>query len=156
MTPCQGSVSLCFSVDWCGWNNPLCFSSLCCLLSFKGFTGIDSEYEKPEAPELVLKTDSCDVNDCVQQVVELLQERVRGSRRREKRRKLPDNMASKNWSDRVACFLDLHKSQKLPVCYYFSIVGHTQCMKYSSSCKCQKGWILNFLINFTTLIIMEI
>ncbi|KAB0368383.1 hypothetical protein FD755_020149, partial [Muntiacus reevesi] len=42
----------------------------------KGFTGIDSEYEKPEAPELVLKTDSCDVNDCVQQVVELLQERV--------------------------------------------------------------------------------
>eukprot|EP00069_Balaena_mysticetus_P001371 bmy_15296T0 len=40
----------------------------------KGFTGIDSEYEKPEAPELVLKTDSCDVNDCVQQVVELLQE----------------------------------------------------------------------------------
>ncbi|KAK2116087.1 Bifunctional 3'-phosphoadenosine 5'-phosphosulfate synthase 1 [Saguinus oedipus] len=39
------------------------------------FTGIDSEYEKPEAPELVLKTDSCDVNDCVQQVVELLQER---------------------------------------------------------------------------------
>ncbi|ERE90809.1 bifunctional 3'-phosphoadenosine 5'-phosphosulfate synthase 2-like protein [Cricetulus griseus] len=40
-----------------------------------GFTGIDSEYEKPEAPELVLKTDSCDVNDCVQQVVELLQER---------------------------------------------------------------------------------
>ncbi|KAK2086009.1 hypothetical protein P7K49_035434 [Saguinus oedipus] len=29
----------------------------------KGFTGIDSEYEKPEAPELVLKTDSCD--DCV-------------------------------------------------------------------------------------------
>ncbi|XP_076998730.1 bifunctional 3'-phosphoadenosine 5'-phosphosulfate synthase 1 isoform X3 [Tamandua tetradactyla] len=41
----------------------------------KGFTGIDSEYEKPEAPELVLKTDSCDVNDCIQQVVELLQER---------------------------------------------------------------------------------
>uniref|UniRef100_A0A673VVQ7 3'-phosphoadenosine 5'-phosphosulfate synthase 1 n=1 Tax=Salmo trutta TaxID=8032 RepID=A0A673VVQ7_SALTR len=25
----------------------------------RGFTGIDSEYEKPEAPELVLKTDSC-------------------------------------------------------------------------------------------------
>lgn len=46
-----------------------------------GFTGIDSEYEKPEAPELVLKTDSCDVNDCVQQVVELLQERVREDQR---------------------------------------------------------------------------
>eukprot|EP00062_Callorhinchus_milii_P021544 gi/632978420/ref/XP_007905903.1/ PREDICTED: bifunctional 3'-phosphoadenosine 5'-phosphosulfate synthase 1 [Callorhinchus milii] len=41
----------------------------------KGFTGIDSEYEKPEAPELVLKTDVCSVNECVQQVVELLQER---------------------------------------------------------------------------------
>lgn len=61
--------------------------------SFTGFTGIDSEYEKPEAPELVLKTDSCDVNDCVQQVVELLQERVREGERR--RRKPPDNVASK-------------------------------------------------------------
>lgn len=52
------------------------------MVPFIGFTGIDSEYEKPEAPELVLKTDSCDVNDCVQQVVELLQERVRDSERR--------------------------------------------------------------------------
>lgn len=42
-----------------------------------GFTGIDSEYEKPEAPELVLKTDSCSVNECIQQLVDLLQERVR-------------------------------------------------------------------------------
>ncbi|ELK36150.1 Bifunctional 3'-phosphoadenosine 5'-phosphosulfate synthase 2 [Myotis davidii] len=40
----------------------------------KGFTGIDSDYEKPETPELVLKTDSSSVSDCVQQVVELLQE----------------------------------------------------------------------------------
>lgn len=40
-----------------------------------GFTGIDSEYEKPEAPELVLKTDLCNVNECIQQVVDLLQER---------------------------------------------------------------------------------
>ncbi|MEQ2195310.1 Bifunctional 3'-phosphoadenosine 5'-phosphosulfate synthase 1 [Xenoophorus captivus] len=45
----------------------------------RGFTGIDSEYEKPEAPELVLKTDSCNVNECIQQLVDLLQERVRGS-----------------------------------------------------------------------------
>uniref|UniRef100_A0AAV2LLA0 Sulfate adenylyltransferase n=1 Tax=Knipowitschia caucasica TaxID=637954 RepID=A0AAV2LLA0_KNICA len=42
---------------------------------FVCFTGIDSEYEKPEAPELVLKTDSCSVNECIQQVVDLLQER---------------------------------------------------------------------------------
>ncbi|MBN3326126.1 PAPS1 synthase, partial [Atractosteus spatula] len=41
----------------------------------RGFTGIDSEYEKPEAPELVLKTDSCSVNECIQQVIDLLQER---------------------------------------------------------------------------------
>ncbi|XP_028832557.1 bifunctional 3'-phosphoadenosine 5'-phosphosulfate synthase 1 isoform X3 [Denticeps clupeoides] len=40
-----------------------------------GFTGIDSEYEKPEAPELVLKTDSCSVNECIQQLLDLLQER---------------------------------------------------------------------------------
>uniref|UniRef100_A0A8C9VX17 3'-phosphoadenosine 5'-phosphosulfate synthase 1 n=1 Tax=Scleropages formosus TaxID=113540 RepID=A0A8C9VX17_SCLFO len=39
------------------------------------FTGIDSEYEKPEAPELVLKTDSCSVNECIQQLIDLLQER---------------------------------------------------------------------------------
>uniref|UniRef100_A0A8D2QV21 3'-phosphoadenosine 5'-phosphosulfate synthase 2 n=3 Tax=Zosterops TaxID=36298 RepID=A0A8D2QV21_ZOSLA len=39
----------------------------------KGFTGIDSEYEKPEAPELVLKTNVASVSECIQQVVELLQ-----------------------------------------------------------------------------------
>ncbi|XP_054635887.1 bifunctional 3'-phosphoadenosine 5'-phosphosulfate synthase 1 [Dunckerocampus dactyliophorus] len=41
----------------------------------RGFTGIDSEYEKPEAPELVLKTDMCSVNECIQQLVDLLQEK---------------------------------------------------------------------------------
>nr|XP_013803633.1 PREDICTED: bifunctional 3'-phosphoadenosine 5'-phosphosulfate synthase 2 [Apteryx mantelli mantelli] len=39
----------------------------------KGFTGIDSEYEKPESPELVLKTNVSSVSECIQQVVELLQ-----------------------------------------------------------------------------------
>ena len=43
-----------------------------------GFTGIDSDYEKPETPELVLKTNLSPVSDCVQQVVELLQEQVGG------------------------------------------------------------------------------
>ncbi|XP_048448727.1 bifunctional 3'-phosphoadenosine 5'-phosphosulfate synthase 2-like, partial [Rhincodon typus] len=42
----------------------------------KGFTGIDSEYEKPESSELVLKTNLTSVNECIQQVVELLEERV--------------------------------------------------------------------------------
>uniref|UniRef100_A0A6I8PL12 3'-phosphoadenosine 5'-phosphosulfate synthase 2 n=1 Tax=Ornithorhynchus anatinus TaxID=9258 RepID=A0A6I8PL12_ORNAN len=40
----------------------------------KGFTGIDSDYEKPETPELVLKTNLSSVSDCISQVVELLQE----------------------------------------------------------------------------------
>ncbi|KAJ8284832.1 hypothetical protein COCON_G00036820 [Conger conger] len=40
----------------------------------KGFTGIDSDYEKPEAPELVLKTGESSVNECIQQVVDLLKE----------------------------------------------------------------------------------
>ncbi|XP_064175905.1 bifunctional 3'-phosphoadenosine 5'-phosphosulfate synthase 2b [Anguilla rostrata] len=40
----------------------------------KGFTGIDSDYEKPEAPELVLKTGEISVNECIQQVVDLLKE----------------------------------------------------------------------------------
>ncbi|XP_068807213.1 bifunctional 3'-phosphoadenosine 5'-phosphosulfate synthase 2 isoform X1 [Struthio camelus] len=39
----------------------------------KGFTGIDSEYEKPEYPELVLKTNASSVSECIQQLVELLQ-----------------------------------------------------------------------------------
>lgn len=41
-----------------------------------GFTGIDSEYEKPESPELVLKTNIASVSECIQQVVELLQIQV--------------------------------------------------------------------------------
>lgn len=40
----------------------------------KGFTGIDSDYEKPEAPELVLKTGELTVNDCIHQLVDLLKE----------------------------------------------------------------------------------
>lgn len=41
-----------------------------------GFTGIDSDYEKPESPELVLKTNVASVSECIQQVVELLQTQV--------------------------------------------------------------------------------
>ncbi|XP_054838559.1 bifunctional 3'-phosphoadenosine 5'-phosphosulfate synthase 2 isoform X1 [Eublepharis macularius] len=40
----------------------------------KGFTGIDSEYEKPEMPELVLKTNVSSVSECIQQIIDLLQE----------------------------------------------------------------------------------
>ncbi|XP_076141465.1 bifunctional 3'-phosphoadenosine 5'-phosphosulfate synthase 2-like [Alosa pseudoharengus] len=38
----------------------------------KGFTGIDSNYESPDAPELVLKTGELTVNECIQEVVDLL------------------------------------------------------------------------------------
>lgn len=41
-----------------------------------GFTGIDSEYERPEAPELVLKTGELTVNECLHQVLEMLREQV--------------------------------------------------------------------------------
>ena len=41
-----------------------------------GFTGIDSSYECPEAPELVLKTGDISVDECIQRVVELLKEQV--------------------------------------------------------------------------------
>lgn len=40
----------------------------------KGFTGIDSTCEKPEGPKSILQTDTYDVPDCVQKVVEFLQE----------------------------------------------------------------------------------
>ncbi|KAM3606324.1 uncharacterized protein V6R79_014272 [Siganus canaliculatus] len=40
----------------------------------KGFTGIDSDYERPEVPDLVLKTGELTVNECLQNVVELLRE----------------------------------------------------------------------------------
>uniref|UniRef100_A0A673ZJS7 3'-phosphoadenosine 5'-phosphosulfate synthase 2a n=1 Tax=Salmo trutta TaxID=8032 RepID=A0A673ZJS7_SALTR len=40
----------------------------------KGFTGIDAEYERPEAPELVLKTGEITVTECIRQVVDLLRE----------------------------------------------------------------------------------
>uniref|UniRef100_A0A8C8H305 Uncharacterized protein n=1 Tax=Oncorhynchus tshawytscha TaxID=74940 RepID=A0A8C8H305_ONCTS len=42
----------------------------------KGFTGIDADYEQPEAPELVLKTGEVTVNECIRQVVDLLRDIV--------------------------------------------------------------------------------
>lgn len=40
----------------------------------KGFTGIDQAYEKPENPELVIKTIDCSIEESTLQVVEMLQE----------------------------------------------------------------------------------
>ena len=41
-----------------------------------GFTGIDSSYEPPENPDLVLKASECTVQECVDELVKFLQERV--------------------------------------------------------------------------------
>ena len=41
-----------------------------------GFTGIDQTYEVPESPELTLRAGELSIDECVQQVVELLQRRV--------------------------------------------------------------------------------
>ncbi|KAL7873846.1 hypothetical protein AOLI_G00129170 [Acnodon oligacanthus] len=41
----------------------------------KGFTGIDSKYESPEAPELELRTGDLTVNECILLVVNLLKEK---------------------------------------------------------------------------------
>ncbi|KAG8234874.1 hypothetical protein J437_LFUL014566 [Ladona fulva] len=42
--------------------------------SIKGFTGVDQVYEKPELPDLVVKTVGCTVEETTLQVVELLEE----------------------------------------------------------------------------------
>ncbi|KAK5639796.1 hypothetical protein RI129_010607 [Pyrocoelia pectoralis] len=42
--------------------------------NIKGFTGIDQVYEKPENPDLVVKTIDCSVEESTMQVVEMLQE----------------------------------------------------------------------------------
>lgn len=42
----------------------------------KGFTGIDQEYQKPEHPDLVLKTASVSIEESVKLVLELLKENV--------------------------------------------------------------------------------
>ena len=41
-----------------------------------GFTGIDSPYEPPENPEVVVKTAEYEVSECMMQVVKELMERV--------------------------------------------------------------------------------
>ena len=39
-----------------------------------GFTGIDQDYEPPVKPDLVLKTGSMSLSDCVQAIIQLLEE----------------------------------------------------------------------------------
>lgn len=46
---------------------------MCCA----GFTGIDQDYEAPQDPELVLRAGDLSIDECVQQLVQLLQKKVR-------------------------------------------------------------------------------
>jgi len=43
----------------------------------KGFTGIDQSYEEPMNCELVIRSGDMSVDECVQSVISLLQQRVR-------------------------------------------------------------------------------
>lgn len=41
----------------------------------KNFTGIDSDYEAPERPEISINTAECDVDECAEKVIRYLRER---------------------------------------------------------------------------------
>lgn len=41
----------------------------------KNFTGIDSDYEAPERPEISINTAECDVDECAEQIIAYLRER---------------------------------------------------------------------------------
>lgn len=47
-------------------------------MCYAGFTGVDQVYEKPEAPDLVVKTVESTVEESMLQVVEMLEEQVSG------------------------------------------------------------------------------
>jgi 3'-phosphoadenosine 5'-phosphosulfate synthase len=40
----------------------------------KGFTGIDQDYEAPDKPDLILKTGDLSLADCVQKIIEMLEQ----------------------------------------------------------------------------------
>ena len=41
----------------------------------KGFTGVDDPYEEPENPEIILETDKMSVEECVQKIVDYMQQK---------------------------------------------------------------------------------
>ena len=43
----------------------------------KGFTGVDSVYEAPTNPDLILKAGEWSVSECVEHVINMLEEHVR-------------------------------------------------------------------------------
>ena len=49
----------------------------CTPVIYAGFTGIDQEYEAPHNPDLVLRAGDLSIDECVQDLVQLLKQRVR-------------------------------------------------------------------------------
>ncbi len=41
----------------------------------KGLTGFDAPYEPPENPEIILETDKCSVEECIQKILQFLKEK---------------------------------------------------------------------------------
>jgi adenylylsulfate kinase len=66
---CQASLSICEQRDVKGLYRRARAGEV------KEFTGISSPYETPVAPELVVRTGECTLNDCVACVVDYLQHR---------------------------------------------------------------------------------
>ena len=50
--------------------------TLCSISLPSGFTGIDSAYEPPLNPDLVLKAGELGVQECVEKVVDMLADKV--------------------------------------------------------------------------------
>lgn len=46
------------------------------ILIFLGFTGIDQQYEKPDNPDLLVRTSDCTIEESMFQVITLLEEKV--------------------------------------------------------------------------------
>lgn len=68
------------SVDECIKRDPKKLYEKALNGQIKGFTGIDSPYEPPEAPELTLDTEALGEDDCVQMLINEILDRVRHTR----------------------------------------------------------------------------
>lgn len=60
------------SLEVCESRDPKGLYQKARLGEIKNFTGIDSAYESPEQPEIVLNTAECSVEECAQQVIDYL------------------------------------------------------------------------------------
>lgn len=58
---------------WSRWQE---WNSIVSLCMFTGFTGIDSAYEKPDNPEVTVKAGQISIDECVQEIVGHLVEKV--------------------------------------------------------------------------------